>query len=111
MPKDNLLSITSIDGRYSSKTEPLKNYFSEFALIKTRLEVEIKWLLILVKTKSLKFIPEITTAKERAILKILEDFSLADAKKIKKIETRTNHDVKAVEIFIVEVCLTRSHAR
>ncbi|RCL40555.1 MAG: adenylosuccinate lyase [Gammaproteobacteria bacterium] len=102
MPKDNLLSITSIDGRYSSKTEPLKNYFSEFALIKTRLEVEIKWLLVLAKTKSLKFIPEISTAKERAILKISEDFSLADAKKIKKIETRTNHDVKAVEIFIVE---------
>ena len=102
MPKDNLFSITSIDGRYSSKTEPLINYFSEFALIKTRLEVEIKWLLVLAKTKSLKFIPEVSSAKEKAILKILEDFSLADAKKIKKIETKTNHDVKAVEIFIVE---------
>ena len=58
MPNENLLAITPIDGRYKSKTKTLANYFSEFALIKTRVEVEINWLILISKNKSLNFIPE-----------------------------------------------------
>ena len=101
MPNDSLLSITPIDGRYQSKTSSLADFFSEFALIRTRVEVEIKWLLFLSKNKSIKFIPEISSLQNKKILKIFDDFSLIDAKQIKKIEKITNHDVKAVELFIV----------
>ena len=86
MPNDSLLSITPIDGRYQSKTSSLTDFFSEFALIKTRVEVEIKWLLFLSKNKTIKFIPEISSLQNKKILKIFDDFSLIDAKQIKRIE-------------------------
>ena len=65
MPNDNLLSITPIDGRYASQTKFLANYFSEFALIKTRVEVEIEWLLLISNNKSLKFIPEVSKSQQK----------------------------------------------
>ena len=101
MPNDNLLSITPIDGRYESQTKFLANYFSEFALIRTRVEVEIEWLLLISKNKSLKFIPEVSKAQQNKIIKIFKEFSIQDARQVKKIEKKTNHDVKAVELFIV----------
>ena len=102
MPNDNLLSVTPIDGRYESQTKSLANYFSEFALIKTRVEVEIEWLLLISKNKSLKFIPEVSKSQQKKIINIFKEFSIQDARQIKKIEKKTNHDVKAVELFIVE---------
>ena len=102
MPNDNLLSITPIDGRYESQTKFLASYFSEFALIKTRVEVEIEWLLLISKNKSLKFIPEVSSSQQKKIVNIFKDFSIQDARQVKKIEKKTNHDVKAVELFIVE---------
>ncbi len=102
MPNDNLLSITPIDGRYESQTKFLSSYFSEFALIKTRVEVEIEWLLLISKNKSLKFIPEVSSSQQKKIVNIFKDFSIQDARQVKKIEKKTNHDVKAVELFIVE---------
>ena len=102
MPNDNLFSITPIDGRYKSQTTSLANYFSEFALIKTRVEVEIQWLLLISSNKNLKYIPEISNSQEKKIINIFQEFSIHDAKQIKKIEKQTNHDVKAVELFIVE---------
>ena len=102
MPDDKLLSITPIDGRYESQTKSLAAYFSEFALIKTRVEVEIEWLLLISKNKSLKFIPEISNSQQKKITNIFEEFSIQDARQVKKIEKKTNHDVKAVELFIVE---------
>ncbi len=65
MPNDNLFSVTPIDGRYESQTKSLSNYFSEFALIKTRIEVEIEWLLLISTNKSLKFIPEVTKSQQK----------------------------------------------
>ena len=65
MPNDNLLSVTPIDGRYESQTKPLANYFSEFGLIKTRVEIEIKWLLLISNNKSLKFIPEVSNSQQK----------------------------------------------
>ena len=102
MPNDNLFSVTPIDGRYVSQTKSLINYFSEFALIKTRVEVEVKWLLLISNTKSLNFIPGIPKIQQKKIVNIFEDFSIQDARQIKKIEKKTNHDVKAVELFIVD---------
>ena len=102
MPKDILLSVTPIDGRYESQTKSLENYFSEFALIRTRVEVEILWLLLISKSKTLKFIPEISENQQKKIKNIFNEFSIQDAKQIKRIEKKTNHDVKAVELFIVE---------
>lgn len=102
MPNDNLLSVTPIDGRYESQTKSLENYFSEFALIKTRVEVEIEWLLLISNNKSLKFIPEVSNSQQKKIFHIFKEFSIQDARQIKKIEKKTNHDVKAVELFIVE---------
>ena len=102
MPKDILLSVTPIDGRYESQTKSLENYFSEFALIRTRVEVEILWLLLISKSKTLKFIPEISENQQKKIKNIFYEFSIQDAKQVKRIEKRTNHDVKAVELFIVE---------
>ncbi len=102
MPNDNLLSVTSIDGRYESQTKTLENYFSEFALIKTRVEVEVKWLLLISDSKSLTFIPKISKSQQKKIVDIFKNFSIQDARQIKKIEKKTNHDVKAVELFIVD---------
>ena len=102
MPNDNLFSLTPIDGRYKSQTTSLANYFSEFALIKTRVEVEIQWLLLISSNKNLKYIPEISNSQKKKVINIFQEFSIHDAKQIKKIEKQTNHDVKAVELFIVE---------
>ena len=72
MPKDILLSVTPIDGRYESQTKSLENYFSEFALIRTRVEVEILWLLLISKSKTLKFIPEISENQQKKNKKYLQ---------------------------------------
>ena len=98
MPNDNLLSVTPIDGRYESQTKSLAKYFSEFALIKTRVEVEIEWLLLISNSKSLKFVPKVSNGQQKKIINIFKEFSIQDARQIKKIEKKTNHDVKAVEI-------------
>ena len=98
MELNNLTAISPIDGRYRKQVNNLANYFSEFALIKYRVLVEINYFLFLSDKKFFKL-----TAKQKQELKgIAEDFSLEDAQKIKDIEAITNHDVKAVEYFIKE---------
>ena len=100
MLKNTLNSISPLDGRYATKLRDLEQYFSEFALIKNRVLVEINWLIFMSRTKSLSFIPALSKNKETSLIKIIDEFSLKDAEHIKKIEAKTNHDVKAVEIFI-----------
>ena len=100
MLKNTLNSISPLDGRYASKLNDLEQYFSEFALIKNRVLVEINWLIFMSRTKSLSFIPALSKSKENSLLKVIDNFSIKDAEQIKKIEAKTNHDVKAVEIFI-----------
>ncbi len=100
MLKNTLNSISPLDGRYSTKLRDLEQYFSEFALIKNRVLVEINWLIFMSRNKSLSFVPALSKNKETSLLKIIDEFSLKDAEQIKKIEAKTNHDVKAVEIFI-----------
>lgn len=96
-----LTAISPIDGRYRTKTDALATYFSEFALIKYRVQVEIEYFLALIELgiPQLKNIDAPTQAK---IKQIYLNFTLDNAKRIKEIEGVTNHDVKAVEYFIKE---------
>jgi adenylosuccinate lyase len=93
-----LTAISPIDGRYRNQLEHLDIYFSEFALVKYRVKVEIEYFLFLAEKKFFK----ITPVQKKQIQNIFHDFSLDDAKKIKATEKITNHDVKAVEYFVKE---------
>ena len=93
-----LNAISPIDGRYHNQLQHLGEYFSEFALIKYRVKVEIAYFLFLSEKKFFKLTPVL----KRQLLKVFENFSLEDAQKIKETESITNHDVKAVEYFLKE---------
>ena len=96
-----LKAISPIDGRYEKKTANLADYFSEFALIKYRVFVEIQYFTALCK-HPLPQLKDFDASKLPALQQICDNFSEADAQKIKTIERTTNHDVKAVEYFIKE---------
>ena len=99
MNEKNLEAISPIDGRYFDKTEKLKKYFSEKALIYYRLKVEVEYFIALCEAQ----IPQLSNfnhTKFKDLRKIYLDFTIDDAIEIKKIEKSTNHDVKAVEYFI-----------
>ena len=101
MSINSLTAISPIDGRYTSKTEKLKNYFSESALIKYRVLIEVEYFISLCELPlpQLKNFPTIEFDKLRDIYK---NFSINSAIRVKEIEKITNHDVKAVEYFIKE---------
>ncbi|MFD2586896.1 adenylosuccinate lyase [Croceitalea marina] len=99
MSLNQLNAISPIDGRYRGKTEALGNYFSEEALIKYRVHVEIEYFIALCEIP----LPQLSgfdTSKFSALQRIYQNFSSEDALAIKEIEKTTNHDVKAVEYFI-----------
>ena len=101
----SLLELSPLDGRYSKIADELREYFSEFALIKYRVDVEIAWLNFLlckVEDSSLKERKALFEKNKTYINEISDYFSLADAMRVKEIEKVTNHDVKAVEYFIGE---------
>ncbi|MBQ5778525.1 MAG: adenylosuccinate lyase [Paludibacteraceae bacterium] len=97
----NLNAISPIDGRYRSKCEVLANYFSEYALIKYRVRVEIEYFIALCELP-LEQLKQVESSIFPQLRAIYENFSEEDAQKIKDIEKVTNHDVKAVEYFIKE---------
>ena len=97
----SLKAITPIDGRYASKTSSLISYFSEEALIKYRVQVEIEYFIALVELK-LPQLSSFDTTLFSELRTIYTHFSTDDAQQIKDIEKVTNHDVKAVEYFIKE---------
>ncbi|HNM34951.1 MAG TPA: adenylosuccinate lyase [Chitinophagaceae bacterium] len=98
MELNNLTAISPIDGRYRKQLAFLDDYFSEFALIKYRVAIEIDYFLFLAE----KGVFKINSTNKQRLLKVKENFSIEDANKIKNIEAITNHDVKAVEYFIKE---------
>ncbi len=105
MPFDPLIAVSSVDGRYRSTTEPLAEYFSEYALIKQRLIVECEYLIALSEEKGVGM--RALSAAEKDILRALPNISVEDAAVVKKIEREgydgipaTNHDVKAIEYFV-----------
>ena len=103
---NNLTAISPVDGRYSSKTVELRPFFSEFALMKYRLRVEIEWFIFLSLEKNIKDLPPLSKNEIKKLRSIYENFSLKDSKKVKSIENKTNHDVKAIEYFFPQLPIT-----
>ncbi|MFA6872895.1 MAG: adenylosuccinate lyase [Bacteroidaceae bacterium] len=101
MELDILTAISPIDGRYRSKAEALADYFSEFALIRYRIRVEIEYFITLCELP-LPQLKDLDTSYYERLRDIYRNFTEADAQRVKDIESVTNHDVKAVEYFIKE---------
>lgn len=97
-----LTAVSPIDGRYGSRTADLRTIFSEYGLIRARVEVEIRWLQHLAKHPEIKEVSEFSPATNALLDSIVTDFNEEDALRVKAIEAITNHDVKAVEYFIKE---------
>ncbi|WP_281670769.1 adenylosuccinate lyase [Rikenella microfusus] len=101
MELNRLTAISPVDGRYRGKVEQLGEYFSEYALIRYRVQVEIEYFIALCEEP----LPQLAAFDKKrygALRGIYKDFSIADAQRVKEIEQTTNHDVKAVEYFIKE---------
>lgn len=101
MELTSLTAISPVDGRYRSKCEKLDEYFSEYALIRYRVRVEIEYFIALCEL-GLDQLKGVEASKFEPLREIYRNFTVADATRIKEIESVTNHDVKAVEYFIKE---------
>ncbi|MFC3116614.1 adenylosuccinate lyase [Cellvibrio fontiphilus] len=95
-----LNAVSPVDGRYGSKTIALRSIFSEFGLIRFRVEVEVRWLQQLSRMDGVPEVPAFSAATNKFLDSIVENFNTADAQAVKDIERTTNHDVKAVEYFL-----------
>ena len=101
-----LTALCPLDGRYLNKTNSLLPIFSEFGLIRYRVIVEIQWLIHLSEYSAISEIPAFSDSTKVFLKNIVEQFSEADALRVKNIESTTNHDVKAVEYFLKEKIAT-----
>jgi len=97
-----LTALSPIDGRYGGKTQHLRHIFSEYGLIRLRTTVEVRWLQALAAEPGIAEVPAFCAATEAFLDAIVNDFSEADAARVKEIERSTNHDVKAVEYLLKE---------
>jgi adenylosuccinate lyase len=102
MKASSLSAISPVDGRYADKVAPLREIFSEFGLIRFRVLVEIRWLQTLAEAPAVDELKKLSSASMDRLNRIVDDFSGADAERVKAIESATNHDVKAIEYFIRE---------
>ena len=102
MPPTTLTALSPLDGRYAGKVNELRDTFSEYALIRNRTIVELRWLERLAATPLFTQLPAFNDAALQAIDDLIKCFGEADAARIKDIERTTNHDVKAVEYFLQE---------
>ena len=97
-----LSAISPVDGRYSKQTAVLRPIFSEYGLIRQRLVVEIRWLQALAAEPAIKEVPPLSDDARQRLDRIIDEFDLNAAERVKMIERTTNHDVKAVEYFLKE---------
>lgn len=102
MSLTTLNALSPLDGRYQTKLDPLRPYFSEYALIKYRASVEVEWLKALAAAKELQEIAPFSAETIKELDAAIANFSEADAAQVKAIEARTNHDVKALEYWLKE---------
>ena len=102
MDLDTLTAVSPIDGRYAGKCAELREVFSEYGLVKRRVQVECAWLEALCDAKAIRECRALTAAERKALRALADGFSVADARRVKEIERTTNHDVKAVEYFLKE---------
>jgi adenylosuccinate lyase len=98
-----LTALSPLDGRYSTRVGVLRNHFSEFGLIRYRVMIEIRWLAYLAAEPSISELSPLSRDTNDFLDRLVNDFSLADAQRIKAIEHDTNHDVKAVEYFLKDI--------
>jgi adenylosuccinate lyase len=98
----HLMALSPLDGRYAVKVDALRGQFSEFALIRQRVRVELAWLQALADAPAIAEVPPFSDAAKQALAAIVASFSPEDAARVKAIERTTNHDVKAVEYWIKE---------
>ena len=101
MSEFEIQAISPVDGRYAAKVCHLRGFFSEFGYIRYRVSVEVEWLKKIITVPGLK-LPAITASARAHLDKIVSDFSVSSASRVKEIEARTNHDVKAIEYYIKE---------
>lgn len=102
MNLSSLTAVSPIDGRYAARTAALRAVFSEYGLIRARVEVEVRWLQALSENDGIEEVPPLSDSARARLDQLVAQFSEADAQEIKRIEATTNHDVKAVEYFIKE---------
>ncbi|OCG54942.1 adenylosuccinate lyase [Gilliamella sp. Choc6-1] len=111
MELSSLTALSPIDGRYGDKTIELRTIFSEYGLLKYRVQVEIRWLQKLASQAEILEVPALSQLALDHLNKIIEQFNEKDALRIKEIEKTTNHDVKAVEYFLKEKVSTNEELR
>ena len=102
MALTSLTALSPLDGRYHNKVAPLREHFSELALIRLRVLVEIEWLKMLAREPAIAEVQAFSPGTIAELDMLAADFSEADGAKVKAIEGRTNHDVKAIEYFLRE---------
>lgn len=102
LPLDSLTAVSPIDGRYHDKTASLRNVFSEYGLIRARVEVEVRWLQKLAAHPGIPEVQAFSAEANAALNALVDHFGLEEARRVKEIERTTNHDVKAVEYLIKE---------
>ena len=102
----SLTAVSPIDGRYASKCADLRGIFSEFGLMRFRVTVEVEWLKKLAATPAIKEVPAFSAEAIAFLNNIVKNFNVEDAQAIKKHESVTNHDVKAVEYFLKDKVAT-----
>ena len=95
-----ITALSPLDGRYQSKVEPLRFYFSEFALIRYRVQVEVEWFKALSNEPAIVEILPFSAMTHAQLDSLVTNFSVTDGEAVKAIEARTNHDVKAVEYWL-----------
>ena len=97
-----LTAVSPVDGRYAGKTEPLRDVFSEYGLMKRRVLVEVEWLASLSRNPGVPEVPEFSADALACLESIAANFDVEAAQRVKAIEATTNHDVKAIEYYIKE---------
>lgn len=95
-----ITALSPLDGRYQTKVEPLRIYFSEFALVRYRVQVEVAWLKALSYEPGIVEVPSFSAETNTQLDNLAANFSVADGLAVKAIEATTNHDVKAVEYWL-----------
>lgn len=100
LPLSPLTALSPLDGRYQSRTAPLRPLFSEWALIRFRVQIEVEWLKALAAEPAIAEVPAFSAATIATLDALVTNFSEADGEAVKTIEATTNHDVKAIEYFL-----------
>jgi adenylosuccinate lyase len=102
MSQHSLLALSPLDGRYAAKVDALRPIFSEFGLIRARVQVEIEWLKALAAEPGVSELKPLKAVALQRLDSLVDAFDVKAAKRVKEIERTTNHDVKAVEYYIKE---------